>query len=292
MTIKGARKRSRPAAPSIRERAATGALLRDAVAAIRQRVGSQRPSVAIVLGSGLGGLSGAVDDARIIPYGEIPGFPVPKVVGHSGELVVGTLEGVPVILQSGRFHMYEGHAPEVVVLPVRVFAELGVGTLIVTNAAGGIRHTFRPPTLMLIADHINLMWRSPLRGPVQAPEGRFPDMSEPYSRRLQRLAQEVAAAEGIGLETGVYVAVLGPSFETPAEVRMLGSLGADAVGMSTVPEVTVGRARGMDVLGISTISNFGAGLSPNPLSHEEVLEAGKAVAQDLERLVRGVVKML
>jgi purine-nucleoside phosphorylase len=267
-------------------------LLATAVAAVRDHLGAFRPKVAIVLGSGLGGLASSVGKARRIPYGEIPGFPTPGVVGHSGELVFGEVEGVPVILQSGRFHMYEGHAPEVVALPIRVFADLGVGTLIVTNAAGGIRHTFRPPVLMLIADQINLMWRYPLRGPVAPGEERFPDMSEPYSRSLRDLARQVARSQGIRVEEGVYVAVLGPSFETPAEVRMLQQLGADAVGMSTVPEVTVARARGLRVLGISTISNFGAGLTPHPLSHEEVLEAGRAVAQDLERLVRGVVAAL
>lgn len=263
--------------------------LQAAAAFLESRLGSFRPDVAIVLGSGLGGLANAVNGGQSIPYREIPGFPTPHVVGHSGELVYGDLEGRPVLLQSGRFHMYEGHAPEIVALPVRVFAALGVGALIVTNAAGGIRHTFRPPVLMLIADHINLMWRYPLRGPVVPGEERFPDMSEPYDRRLRELARQVARAEGIRLEEGVYVSVLGPSFETPAEVRMLRHIGADAVGMSTVPEVTVARARGLRVLGISTISNFGSGITSEPLSHREVLEAGRLVAGDLERLVRGVV---
>ncbi len=308
MSMKGKRKLSgargsgrtirrsvRPASgPGDRAATSQGAegALEVAVAFLRDRLGSFRPEISIVLGSGLGGLAYAVTDGQTIPYREIPGFPTPHVVGHSGELVYGQLEGVPVLLQSGRFHMYEGHASEIVALPVRVFAELGAGTLIVTNAAGGIRHTFRPPVLMLIADHINLMWRYPLQGPVVSGEERFPDMSEPYDRGLMELARRVARTEGIRLEEGVYVGVLGPSFETPAEVRMLRRIGADAVGMSTVPEVTVAQARGMQVLGISTISNFGAGLTPNPLSHEEVLEAGGLVARDLERLVRGVVAAL
>ena len=261
-----------------------------AVDAVQARLGSFRPSVGIVLGSGLGGLAQSVAGPEKIRYEDIPDFPSSTVPGHSGELVFGELEAVPVILQSGRFHMYEGHAPQVVALPVRIFAKLGVRTLIVTNAAGGIRRTFRPPMLMLIADHINLMWRYPLRGPVLGGEERFPDMSEPYDRGLRTLARRVARSEGIALEEGVYAAVLGPSFETPAEVQMLHRLGADAVGMSTVPEVTVARARGLRTLGISTISNFGSGLTPQPLSHEEVLEAGRAVAHDLERLVRGVLR--
>lgn len=274
------------------QRPGTTPALRDAADAVEQRLGSFRPKVAIVLGSGLGGLADAVTRAHKIPYHAIPGFPAPGVAGHSGELVFGELEEVPVILQSGRFHLYEGHPPHVVALPVRVFAELGVGVLIVTNAAGGIRHTFRPPVLMLIADHINLMWRHALRGPVLDGEARFPDMSEPYSRELRHAARRVAAAERVAVEEGVYAAVLGPSFETPAEVRMLRQIGADAVGMSTVPEVSVARARGLSVLGISIISNCGAGITSAPLSHQEVLEAGKAVARDLERLVRGVLGSL
>ena len=256
---------------------------------VRAWLGAVRPQVAIVLGSGLGGLATKVDGRQALSYQDIPGFPQPTVAGHSGELVTGTLEGVPVLLQSGRFHAYEGHGPETVALPVRVFAELGIKTLIVTNAAGGLRATFQPPALMLIADHINLMWRNPLIGPVVPGEGRFPDMSEPYDRGLREMAREVALAEGIAMEEGVYAGLLGPSYETPAEIRMLLRFGADAVGMSTVPEVIAARARGMRALGISTITNLAAGISPTALSHEEVLEAGRAVAADLERVVRGVV---
>ena len=243
------------------------------------------------MGSGLGGLADKVERPVVVPYRDIPGFPETGVAGHRGELVLGELEGVRVLLQSGRFHLYEGHDPQIVVLPVRVFHELGIGTLIVTNAAGGLRPTFKPPVLMLIADQVNLMFRSPLAGPVVSPEERFPDMSQPYDAELRRLAREVALGERIGLEEGVYVGLLGPSYETPAEIRMLQRFG-DAVGMSTVPEVIAARARGMRVLGVSTITNLAAGISPTALSHEEVLESGRAVGADLERLVRGVLRRM
>jgi len=222
----------------------------------------------------------------------MPGFPKPAAPGHKGELVAGTLEGVPVLVQSGRFHLYEGHAPQVAALPVRVFARLGIRTLILSNAAGGIRSTFRPPTLMLIADHINLMFRNPLEGALEEGEQRFPDMSDPYASELRALAREVALRQKIGLEEGVYAALLGPSYETPAEIRMLARLGADAVGMSTVPEVIVARARGIRCLGFSSITNVAAGLSAEPLSHEEVLAAGSRVAGQLGALLRGVVGRL
>jgi purine-nucleoside phosphorylase len=263
-----------------------------AAAVVAQHVGRLKPRVAVVLGSGLAAVADAVDAARRIPYREIPGFPEPGAPGHKGELVAGTLAGVPVLVQSGRFHLYEGHSAEIAALPTRVFARLGVGTLVLTNAAGGIRRTFRPPTLMLIADHINLMFRNPLIGPVADGELRFPDMSDPYDGALRRRAHEVARAERIALEEGVYAALLGPSFETAAEIRMLERAGADAVGMSTVPEVIAARARGMRCLGFSSITNVAAGLSPQPLSHEEVLDAGRQVAGQLERLIRGVVASL
>jgi len=260
--------------------------------AVAGRLGKLKPRVAIVLGSGLGGVADAVPDAVRVPYREIPGFPEPGAPGHKGELVAGTLEGVPLVVQSGRFHLYEGHTAELAALPTRVFARLGVDTLIVTNAAGGIRHTFRPPTLMLIADHINLMFRNPLVGPVVEGDQRFPDMSDPYDAELRASARTVARAEGIVLEEGVYAALLGPSFETPAEIRMLERLGADAVGMSTVPEVIAARARGLRCLGFSSVTNVAAGLSAQPLSHVEVLEAGARVAGQLERLIRGVLTRL
>jgi purine-nucleoside phosphorylase len=264
----------------------------EAASVVARRLGKLKPRVAIVLGSGLGDIADAVQNAVRIPYADIPGFEKPGAPGHKGELVAGTLEEVPVLVQSGRSHLYEGHAPAVAALPVRVFARLGVRTLIVTNAAGGIRHTFRPPTLMLIADHINLMFRNPLVGAVEEGEQRFPDMSDPYDTELRSLASEVARAERITLEEGVYAGLLGPSYETPAEIRMLERLGADAVGMSTVPEVIAARARGMRCLGVSTITNTAAGLSEAKLSHEEVLEAGRLVAGRLGDLIRGVVARL
>ncbi len=261
----------------------------EAAAELRQRLQGLEPRVAIVLGSGLGALGDAVTAPMRVPYAELPGFPGTTVHGHTGELVAGTLEGVPVLLQSGRFHLYEGHAPETVVLPVRLFAELGIEILIVTNAAGGLRPEFRPPLLMLIADHLNLMWRNPLIGAVVNGEERFPDMSGPYDRALRELARSVAKDRKIALEEGVYAAVLGPSYETPAEIRMLQRIGADAVGMSTVPEVLAARARGMRVLGISSITNPGAGLTVQRLDHEDVLQAGRHLATELEALVRGVI---
>jgi purine-nucleoside phosphorylase len=267
-------------------------LIRRAADAVGERLGGLRPRVAIVLGSGLGSVADAVKSAIRIPQSEIPGFPEPGAPGHKGELVGGTLEGVPVVVQSGRFHLYEGHAPDVAALPTRVFAALGATTLVVTNAAGGIRLTFRPPTLMLIADHINLMFQNPLVGPVAEGDERFPDMSDPYDPELRRLAREVARTERIALEEGVYAGLLGPSFETPAEIRMLQRLGADAVGMSTVPEVIAARARGVRCLGFSSITNVAAGLSAQKLSHLEVLEAGKQISGQLEQLIRGVLQRL
>jgi len=263
-----------------------------ATAAVRDRLEGIEPRAAVVLGSGLGALSRAVESAIRIRYAEIPGFPAPTVAGHAGELIAGTVEGVPLILQSGRFHLYEGHDPAMVALPARVFAELGIEVLIVTNAAGGLRPTFRPPLLMSIADHVNLMWRNPLLGAVVPGEERFPDMSSPYDTALRGLANEVARDNGIDLEEGVYAAVLGPSYETPAEVRMLQRIGADAVGMSTVPEVLAARARGVRVLGISSITNWGAGLSGQGLAHDEVLAAGQALAGSLETIIRGVLQRI
>src|SRR5207245_520144 len=234
--------------------------VRAATDVVAKRLGKLKPRAAIVLGSGLAGVAEAVRDALRIPYKEIPGFPEPGAPGHKGELVGGTLEGVPVVVQSGRFHLYEGHAPEVAALPTRVFARLGATTLVVTNAAGGIRHTFRPPVLMLIADHINLMFKNPLVGPVAEGDERFPDMSDPYDPALRRLARDVARTERIPLEEGVYAGLLGPSFETPAEIRILQRIGADAVGMSTVPEVIAARARGIRRRAFSSLTRVAAGL--------------------------------
>lgn len=260
--------------------------------AIAARLGTFRPSIALVLGSGLGHLAERIADPVRIPYGGIPGFHVPTVQGHKGELVAGTLGGKPVIAQSGRFHMYEGHPAETAALPVRVFALLGVRTLIVTNAAGGIRCTFGPGTLMLIADHINLQFRNPLIGPVLPGEERFPDMSDAYDASLRARARAVAREIGVPLQEGVYAGLLGPTYETPSEVRMLERLGADAVGMSTVPEVIAARARGIRCLGISTVTNPAAGISPTRLSHEEVMAEAKRAGEGLGRLVEGIVARL
>ena len=267
-------------------------MIKEAAEAVRKAIAPRQPTVAIVLGSGLGSLAGELRDAVRVPYGRIPGFPQPTVQGHAGELVAGTLEGKTVLVQSGRFHLYEGHEPVIVGLPVRVFAALGIRTMIVTNAAGGIRRTFRPGSLMLIADHINATARQPLAGALVEGEERFPDMSDPYDRELRALARRVAAEQRIPLEEGTYVAVLGPSYETKAEIEMLKRMGADAVGMSTVPEVIVARASGIRCLGISTVTNLAAGLGAPTLAHAEVLEVADRVKGDLATLVRGIVKAL
>jgi purine-nucleoside phosphorylase len=259
--------------------------------AVARKLGEFRPRVAIVLGSGLGPLADEVQSGIRIPQSAIPGFPEPGVAGHKGELVAGTLERVPVIVQAGRFHLYEGYPAGVAALAVRVFAGLGVQTLIVTNAAGGVRRTFRAGTLMLIADHINLMWRNPLTGRPEPGEDRFPLMHDPYDAELRAHARAVAREAGIPLEEGVYAALLGPSYETPAEVRMLERLGADAVGMSTVPEVLAARARGIRCLGFSSITNPAAGLG-DPLAHEDVLDVGKTVARGLSVIIKGVLTRL
>lgn len=250
------------------------------------------PRVAIVLGSGLGGLVDAVSDPVRMPYDEIPGFPDVGVLGHAGELVSGSIGSCNVLLQSGRFHLYEGHEPATVILPMRTFVALGIDVLIVTNAAGGLRLGLKPPALMLIADHMNFMFRSPLAGPVTPPELRFPDMSEPYDPKLRALARSVAVQNGIDLFEGVYAGVLGPSYETPAEIRMLARLGADAVGMSTVPEVIAARASGVRTLGVSTITNVAAGMSLEKLDHSDVMAAGEQVKEDMESLVRGVLERI
>ncbi|HUH11680.1 MAG TPA: purine-nucleoside phosphorylase [Longimicrobiales bacterium] len=251
-----------------------------------------RPSVLLVLGSGLGALADEMADAERVPFEEIPGFPPPRVEGHRGLLVAGELEGVRCLALQGRFHLYEGHGAATAALPVRVARALGAATLVVTNAAGGLNAALRPGDLMLIEDHINLMARNPLVGPVHPGETRFPDMSQAYDPELRALAAAVAEERGVTLRRGVYCAALGPSYETPAEVRMLQRLGGDAVGMSTVPEVLAARAVGMRVLGISLISNPAAGLLPEPLRHEDVVAAGREAAGRFSALVRGILAAL
>ena len=265
---------------------------RAAVAAIKPRLEGRSPRVAIVLGSGLGGLSSRVTGAVAIPYAEIPGFPPPTVEGHDGRLVAGTFAGQQVLMQSGRFHMYEGHDAATAALPVRVMAELGVTTLLLTNAAGGINAGFKPGMLMLIRDHLNLTGRSPLVGMAVPGDTRFPDMSEAYDRGLRQIAHAVAQEQGYTLAEGVYAGLLGPSYETPAEVEMLERLGADAAGMSTVVEVIAARARGIRCAGISTITNLAAGRSPRPLSHVEVMETANKVRDTLGGLVEGILRRI
>ncbi len=265
---------------------------RAAAGAVRARIGEFAPVAAIVLGSGLGGLARRVKRATVIPYAEIPGFPPSTVEGHAGELLAGTLAGRPVLALAGRFHMYEGHAAAVAAFPARVVHALGVPVLIVSNAAGGIRPSLGAGTLMVIDDHVNFMFRNPLVGPVEPGDVRFPDMSEPYDPVLRALARSVADARGIGLASGVYAGLLGPSYETRAEVRMLAALGVDAVGMSTVPEVIAARAIGLRVLGVSCVTNPAAGLSETPITHAEVIAATARAAAGFEALVEGVVAAL
>ncbi|CAA9322860.1 MAG: Purine nucleoside phosphorylase, partial [uncultured Gemmatimonadaceae bacterium] len=246
----------------------------------------------LILGSGLGGLADRITDAVRVPFAAVPGFPPATVAGHRGELLVGALAGRPVVALAGRFHLYEGHDAALAGFPVRVLHALGARTLFVSNAAGGIRRTFRAGDLMLIADHINLTGRNPLLGAVEPGDERFPDMSEPYSRSLAAALRAAALAAGVPLQEGVYAGLLGPTYETLAEVRMLDRLGADAVGMSTVPEVIVARALGMQVAGVSCITNLAAGISAERLSHAEVLETTRRVGAAFERLVTEFVRAL
>jgi len=248
-----------------------------------------KPVAAIILGSGLGGLSADIGDARRLQFRDIPGFPAATVHGHAGQLISGTLAGRPVLALAGRFHLYEGHSARLAGFSVRVLHALGAQTLFVSNAAGGVNRTFAPGDLMSIADHINLMWRNPLEGPLEDGDERFPDMSGPYDATLRETLREVALAATIPLREGVYAGLLGPSYETPAEVRMLERIGADAVGMSTVPEVIVARAIGMRVVGVSCITNLASGLSLTPLSHDEVIDTTTRVAKRFQALVTDFV---
>lgn len=250
------------------------------------------PQATLVLGSGLGSLVDGVEGAVSIPFASLPGFPQAGVAGHAGRFVAGTLGGVRVLVQAGRYHVYEGHPGEVVAAPVRLSAALGVGTLVLTNAAGGVDPGLEPGDLVLLEDHLNLMFASPLAGPVAPGEVRFPDMSRPYDPELIRLAEEVAAGEGIAVRRGVYAALPGPSYETAAEIRMLRTLGADVVGMSTVPEVLVARALGMRCMAVSMVTNKGTGLAAHPLSHGEVMEVGAAAGARVAGLLRGVLTAL
>jgi purine-nucleoside phosphorylase len=263
----------------------------EAAAFLRTRLGSLTPQIGIVLGSGLGAVADAVASPILIPYAEIPHFPQSTVAGHSGRIIAGLLGGVQVVVMQGRVHFYEGYTPQQVTFPMRVLGALGLRAVVLTNAAGGIAEGYRIGQLVALADQINLMGFNPMVGPneprfaVKAGAGlRFFDMTEAYSKALRSLASTAAEEEGFALSEGVYLAVSGPSFETPAEIRAFRCLGATLVGMSTVPETIVARHMGIEVLGISCVTNLAAGLGATQLSHEEVFEAGRQVEHRLALL--------
>jgi purine-nucleoside phosphorylase len=264
----------------------------EAAAHLRRDLGSP-PEIAVVLGSGLGAFAESLGDSTVVPYGEIPHWPASRVIGHAGKLSAGTAAGTRVLALSGRVHFYEGHDLGTVTFATRVLGRLGVKTLILTNAAGGINLRFGQGALMVIDDHINLLGTNPLIGPNETRFGlRFPDMSSIYSTRLRGLADAAARSSGLQVEHGVYIAVTGPSYETPAEIRAFRTLGADAVGMSTVPEAIVARHMGIEVLGISCISNMASGILPQPLTEEEVMETTSRVRDQFIALLEGIIGRL
>lgn len=259
------------------------------VAAVRART-DLAPVAGIVLGSGLGSLVDDLEDAVAIPFAELPGWPVATAPGHVGRLLLGRLAGVPVAALQGRFHLYEGNDPGLVVQPVLLFRQLGARLVVLTNAAGGVNPAYGPGTLMIIGDHLNLTGRTPLLGQNADELGpRFADMTDVWTPALRAALRAAAEAEGVALEEGVYAGLLGPSYETPAEVRMLRALGADAVGMSTVLEAIAARWAGLEVCGVSLVTNAGAGYSGQPLTHDEVLEAGAEAGPRLARVIRRFV---
>ena len=259
---------------------------------IQSRI-ARPPTVAVVLGSGLGGFAEGLSEPIRIPYEEIPGWPHSTAEGHAGVLVAGRIGAVDVAVLSGRAHLYEGYTPAQVTFALRVLGGLGVRTAVFTNAAGGINPAYQRGGLVLITDHVNLQGSNPLVGPNDDSVGpRFPDMSEAYSSRLRAVAREVAAGVGVRLEEGVYAAMLGPSYETPAEIRFLRAIGADLVGMSTVPEVIVANHMGLRVLAISCVTNMAAGMQPEKISHQEVLETGEMVRGTLIRFLNALVPRL
>ena len=271
----------------------------EAAAFLRGKLGSLSPRIGIVLGSGLGAVADAVTQPVTVSYAQIPHFPQSTVEGHSGRMVAGLLGGVPVAVMQGRVHFYEGYSPQQVTFPMRVLGLAGIRFAVLTNAAGGIQEGYQLGQLVALADHINLMGWNPLVGPNEprfalrpAAGLRFFDMTEPYSRRLRALARDAAAAEGFALGEGTYLAVSGPSFETPAEIRAFRTLGATLVGMSTVPETIVARHMGIEVLGISCVTNLAAGLGATPLSHEEVFQTGRQVEHRLARLLQRLMPQL
>ncbi len=264
--------------------------VQQAAAFLRENLGlAAAAKIAIVLGSGLGAFAGQLASPVTIPYQKIPHFPPSGVAGHAGRLVAGSLLGVPVLVLQGRVHAYEGHDAGIIVFAVRTLAALGVRVLILTNAAGGIRLDLRQGQLVLISDHINLSGLNPAAGPEFETLPRFFDMSDAYSRRLRELAHAAAAAQGSYITEGVYISVLGPSFETPAEIRAFRVLGADLVGMSTALETIAARQAGVEVLGISCVTNMAAGVDPHPISHEDTLKAGTAAERQLSTLLAGIV---
>lgn len=259
---------------------------------IRSRT-AEEARIAIVLGSGLGAFAEEFENSVSMPYQQIPGFVSSTAEGHVGSLVVGKVEGIPVIAMQGRVHFYEGYSLEEVTFPIRTFKLLGVKTLVLTNAAGGIDVQLNQGALMVISDHLNLMGINPLRGPNDERFGpRFPDMSEVYSRELQELVIEEARSLGVTVRRGIYAGLAGPSYETPAEIHMLRAFGADAVGMSTVPEAIVARQMGLKVLGISCITNMAAGISEHPINHEEVMETGQRVRTTFTQLLRRLISKM
>ena len=254
------------------------------------KVSGQKPALGLILGSGLGVLAEEIENPTIIPYSDIPHFPVSTVEGHAGQLVVGTLAGKTVAAMQGRFHYYEGYSMQEVTFPVRVMKAMGISHVLVTNAAGGVNESFKPGDLMIITDHINYMGAHPLIGPNHSEFGpRFPDMTSAYTKELVQLAEEVASKQNIAIQKGVYIGFTGPTYETPAEVRMARILGGDAVGMSTVPEVIVAAHGGMKVLGISCITNMAAGILDQPLAHDEVIETTEKVKSTFLTLVKTIV---
>ena len=264
----------------------------EAAAAVRDRCGAL-PQTAIVLGSGLGGFANTLLDAIAVAYRELPHWTVSNVIGHEGRLVIGNVRGKRIAVLSGRVHLYEGHDPATVVFPIRVMARLGVKQVILTNAAGGINTGFAAGALMVIDDHLNLIGTNPLAGPNDDRFGpRFPDMTEVYSKRLRDIADEAAQTARVKVTHGIYAGLLGPSYETPAEVRLLRSIGADAVGMSTVAEAIAARHMGLEVLGISCITNMAAGVLAQPLVHDHVLEVASRVRESFISLLEEIIGRL
>jgi len=260
--------------------------------AVRQRT-DMVPALGLVLGSGLGKLADELIDPIAIPFAELPGWPAASAPGHAGRLLLGTLEGLPVVCLQGRLHLYEGHSPRLVVEPVLLMGRLGAPRVLITNAAGGINERYPAGTLMVISDHINLTGMHPLMGANDDSIGvRFPDMVDAWSPALRQVMLRASAEAGVAVQQGIYIGLTGPSYETPAEVRMLRTLGADAVGMSTVLEAVAARWAGIELCGVSLVTNPGAGVTGEPLSHEEVLAAGEAAGPRFTKLVRRFVRLL